>query len=73
MKDLKEKVSEVSSYLQRLMEHDVFPEVIEASRRSDKDLLVGTCKKAKVPELYIGTVVSLILALASPQKYPIWV
>lgn len=71
MKDLKEKVSEVSSYLQRLMEHDVFPEVIEPVSKSDKDLLIKTCKKADVPDAYTGSVVSLILTLSPQQKYPL--
>lgn len=70
MKDLKEKVSEISSYLQRLMERDVFPEVAEAVGKSDKGLLVETCKKADVPEMYTGSIVSLILTLSRQSKYP---
>lgn len=73
MKNLKEKVSEVSSYLERLMEGDVFSEVIEAVRKSDKDLLVQTCKKAGVPDVYTGSIVSLILALPLVPKYPVLV
>lgn len=71
MKDLKEKVSEVSSYLQRLMERDVFPEVIEALKKSDKDLLVKTCKKADIPDVYTGSIVSFILTLSQQVKYPL--
>jgi len=71
LKDLKEKVSDVSSHLQRLMEGDVFAEVTEAARKSDDGLLVKICKKADVPSIYVGAIVSLVLALSSPQKYPI--
>lgn len=71
MKDLKEKVSEVSSHLQRLMEGDIFAEVIEAARKSDEGLLVKICRKADVPAIYVGAVVSLVLTLSSRQKYPI--
>jgi len=70
LKDLKERVSEISSYLQRLMESDVFPDVLEAVRKSDKDSLVGACKEVDVPDMYIGSIVSLILALSVPLKYP---
>ena len=71
LKDLKGKVSDVSSHLQRLMEGDVFAEVMEATRKSDESLLVKICKKADVPGIYVGSIVSLVLALSSPQKYPI--
>lgn len=70
MKDLKDRVSEISSYLQRLMESDVFPDVVEAVRKSDKDSLVRMCKKVDVPDIYTGSIVSLILALSLPLKYP---
>jgi len=70
LKDLKERVSEISSYLQRLMESDVFPDVLEAVRKSDKDSLVSVCKEVDVPDMCIGQIVSLILALSLPLKYP---
>ena len=72
MKDLKEKVCDVSSYLQRLTESDVFTEVTEAVRKSDKDLLVELCKKATVPDVYTASIVSLILALPLQPKYPVF-
>lgn len=70
MKDLKEKISEVSSYLQRLVERDVFPEVVEAVAKSDKDSLVRACKKAEVPEVYTGSIVSVLFTLSRQVKYP---
>lgn len=71
MKDLKERVSEISSYLQRLMGADVFPDVLEAVRKSDKDSLVRTCRRINVPDIYIGSIVAIILALSLQPKYPI--
>jgi hypothetical protein len=71
LKDLKGKVSDVSTHLERLMEGDVFAEVMEAAGKSDEGLLVKICKKADVPGIYVGAIVSLVLALSSPQKYPI--
>jgi len=71
MKDLKERVSDISFYLQRLMECDVLPEVIEAVRKSDKDSLVEACKKAEVPDIYQGSIASLIFTLSRQIKYPI--
>lgn len=71
LKDLKERVSEISSYLQRLMESDVFPDVLEAVRKSDKDSLVNVCKEVDVPDMCIGSIVSLIFALSLPLKYPV--
>jgi len=70
VKDLKEKVFDVSSYLQRLMERDVFPEVVEAVGKSDKELLIRTCRKADVPDVYTGSIASLILTLSRQIKYP---
>jgi len=71
VKDLKEKVSEISSYLERLMEPDTFREVIDAVEKSDKDLLIETCRKVNVPDVYTGSIVSLILTLSRQIKYPI--
>jgi len=50
---------------------DVFPDVLEAVRKSDKDSLVRTCRRINVPDIYIGSIVSIILALSLQPKYPI--
>ena len=70
MKTLMERIVEVSSYLQSLMTADVFPEVQDAVERKDRKLLVNVCRKAKVPEIYLGTVASVILSVSPEQKYP---
>jgi hypothetical protein len=70
MKTLMERIVEVSSYLQSLMTADVFPKVQDAVERKDRNLLVNVCRKAKVPEIYLGTVASVLLSVSPEQKYP---
>ena len=70
MKTLKERIADVASYLQSLMAPDIFPEVQDAVERKDKNLLMKVCRKAKIPEIYLGIVVSVLLATGSPQKWP---
>ena len=70
MKTLKERVADVSMYLQSLTAPRVFPKVQDAVERKDKDLLVKVCRNAEVPEVYLGTVVSLLLSVSPKQKWP---
>ena len=70
MKDLKERIADVSSYLQSLMAPKVFPKVQDAVERKDKNLLMKVCRKAKIPEIYLGTVVSVLLTIGPQQKWP---
>ena len=70
MKTLKERIADVSFYLQSLMAPNVFPKVQDAVERKDKDLLMKACRKAKIPEIYLGTVVSVLLTIGSRQKWP---
>ena len=70
MKALKERIVEVSSYLQSLMTPDIFPKVQDAVERQDRNLLMNVCRKAKIPELYLGTVVLVLLSVSPAQKYP---
>ena len=72
MKTLKERIAGVASYLQSLMAPDIFPEVQDAVERKDKNLLMKVCRKAKIPEIYLGTVMSVLLATRSPGKWP-WI
>jgi hypothetical protein len=67
---LKVRIGNLSSYLQSLMTPDVFPEVQDAVERQDKKLLMKVCRKAKIPELYLGTVASVLLSVSPQQKYP---
>jgi len=70
MKTLKDRVSDVSMYLQSLTAPTIFPKVQEAVEKKDRDLVVKVCRKAKVPEIYLGTVVSLLLSVSPQQKWP---
>jgi len=70
MKDLKERIAEVSQHLQRLMDPAVFPEVQKAVEKKDKDMLVEVCKKTQIPEIYRGIIPSILLSVSPEQKWP---
>ena len=72
MKTLNERIADVSFYLQSLMAPDVFPKVQDAVERKDKNLLMKVCRKAKIPAIYLGIVVSVLLAIGPEQKWPAW-
>ena len=70
MKTLKERIADMSSYLQSLMSPDIFPKVQDAVEKKDKNSLIKVCRKAKIPEIYLGTVVSVLLTISPQQKWP---
>jgi hypothetical protein len=70
MKTLKERIADTSSYLQALTTSDMFPKVQNAVEKKDKNLLVKICRKAKIPEMYSTTVVSVLLSIGPEQKWP---
>jgi len=70
MKTLSERIADVSLYLQSLMAPNVFPKVQDAVERNDKNLLVKVCRKAKIPEIYLGSVVAVLLTIGPEQKWP---
>jgi len=70
MKTLKERIADVSLYLQSLMAPNVFPEVQDAVERKDKNLLMKVCRKAKIPEIYLSIVVPVLLNIGPEQKWP---
>jgi len=70
MKTLNERIADVSSCLQSLMAPNVFPKVQDAVEKKDKDLLMKVCRKAKIPEIYLGIVASVLLSVGPEQKYP---
>ena len=70
MKTLKERIADVSLYLQSLMAPSVFPKVQDAVERKDKNLLMKMCRKAKIPEIYLGTIVSVLLTIDPKMKWP---
>ena len=71
MKNLKEKASEVSFYLQRLTDSKIFSEVQSAVTRKDKDAFIKACKKVKVPTTYIAVLMAVLFAVSPAQiKWP---
>ena len=70
MKTLNERIADVSSCLQSLMAPNVFPKVQDAVERKDRNLLVKVCRKAKIPDIYLGSVVSVLLSVGPEQKWP---
>ena len=70
MKTLKDRIATTSSYLQALTTSDMFPKVQDAVEKKDKNLLIKICRKAKIPELYLPIVVSVLLSVGPTQKYP---
>ena len=70
MKTLQERIAGVSFYLQSLMAPNVFPKVQDAVERKDKNMLMKVCRKAKIPEIYLVVVVSVLLSIAPKQKWP---
>lgn len=69
MKNLNERIMDVSNHLQTLSTPKFSSEVQNAVERNDKTSLVKVCRKAKIPQAYIGTVVSTVLSV-SPKKWP---
>ena len=70
MKTLNARIADVSFHLQSLMAPNVFPKVQDAVERKDKNLLMKVCRKAKIPEVYLGIVVSVLLTISPQQKWP---
>ena len=70
MKTLKERIANVSFYLQSLTAPDVFPKVQDAVERKDKNLLMKMCRKAKIPEIYLSILVPVLLSVGPRQKWP---
>jgi hypothetical protein len=70
MKTLNVRIADVSFHLQSLTAPEFFPQVQDAVERKDKNLLIQVCKKAKIPAIYLGTVVSVLLSVGPEQKWP---
>jgi hypothetical protein len=70
MKTLNERIADVSFHLQSLNAPEFFSQVQDAVGRKDKNSLIQVCKKAKIPAVYLGTVVSVLLSVGPEQKWP---
>jgi hypothetical protein len=70
MKTLNERIADVSSHLQSLTAPEFSTQVQDAVNRKDKKSLIQVCKKAKIPAVYLGTIVSMLLSVGPEQKWP---
>jgi len=70
MKTLNERIADVSFYLQSLTRPEFFSQVQDAVERKDKNSLIRVCKNAKIPAVYLRTVVSILLSVGPNQKWP---
>jgi hypothetical protein len=70
MKNIDERISDVSRHLQSLAAPKYSSEIQQAVERNDRSSLIKVCRKAKIPQVYIGTVVSTILSVKPAMKWP---
>jgi hypothetical protein len=70
VKNLQERIADVSSYLQSLMTPNVFPKVQEAVEKKDEKMLIKVCRTAKIPDIYLRSIVPIILSIGPEQKWP---
>ena len=70
MKSLNERIVDVSFHLQTLAAPEFYPKVQDAVEKKDRNLLIQICKKAKVPTIYLATVVSVLFSVKPEQKWP---
>lgn len=70
MKNLRQRLGDIAFYLQSLNTSDIFPKIQKAVERKDKVLLIKTCEEAKIPSVYLGTIVSVLLSATPQQKWP---
>jgi len=73
MKALNERIVAVSFHLQTLAAPEFCSQVQDAVEKKDRNLLIKVCRKAKVPAIYLGTVVSVLLSVGPNQKWPDWI
>lgn len=64
------KIAKMSSHLQSLASPELYPQVQEAIEKKDKNLLIKICRKAKIPQIDINPVISLLLSISYAVKWP---
>jgi hypothetical protein len=70
MKTIKDRLSDVASHLESLTAPEFLPKVQDAVEKKDRTQLVKICKKAKVPEMYLNSVVSVLMSVGPNTKWP---
>lgn len=69
MKSVNQKIANISKHLQTLTTAEYSPQVQAAVEKQDKNALAKVCKQAKIPTLYVPSIVSVIMSV-SPNKWP---
>ena len=64
------KIANMSSHLQNLSVSEFYPQIQEAIEKKDKNLLIKVCRKAKIPQIDINPIVSLLLSISNAVKWP---
>ena len=72
MKALNQRITDVSFHLQTLAAPEFCSQVQDAVEKKNRNLLIRICKKAKVPAVYMSTVVSVLLSVGPDLKWPEW-
>jgi hypothetical protein len=62
MNNINAKLSDISMHLQTLTCSKYSKQVEQAVEKKDKNSLVKICRKAEIPAVYIGPVVSVVMA-----------
>jgi hypothetical protein len=70
MKTINERMIDVSGHLQSLAAPKFSSEIKDAVEKNDKNSLIKVCRKANIPQKYVGTIVSVIFSV-QPQKWPL--
>lgn len=70
MKNLSEKLSKTSGYLQSLNTPKFVPQVEKAVKKRDKNALIEVCREAKIPAKDLAMVVSTLFNMSDQPKYP---
>ena len=74
MRNLNKNIAELSGCLQSLTVPEFASQVEEAVEKKDKASLIKICRDAKIPVKYVGSVVTALFNMSSPQeKYPDYV
>jgi hypothetical protein len=70
VKTIKDRLSDVASCLESLTAPVYLPKVQDAVEKKDRVQLVKICKKAKIPEIYLTPVVTVLMSVGPNTKWP---
>jgi len=70
MKELRDRIADISAYLSCLTKPEVCHDVQNAIDRKDRNKLIEICRKIAIPDIYIASIVSILLTIGPTQKWP---